>query len=133
MKKLLLAIWPVLAADAVIYALNEATYVFGSKSGIGWLYEIIGYGLVLLAGYLAARESGFISRALLAGVVFWFLWRPLLALAAGLIGLIAGSSAADSFSTGLLGVVGALVLFSPMALAASAIGGFIARMRKRNE
>lgn len=133
MKKLIQAIWPVLTADAVMYAINEATYVFGSKSGIGWLYEIMGYGLVLLAGYLAARESGLISRALLAGAVFWFLWRPLLALAAGLIGLIAGDVEADSFGTGLLGVVGALVLFSPIALAASAIGGFIARMRRRDE
>jgi len=125
--------WLAFAIDGVIFVIISISFRIDPVTGgrIRSVFEFVSYAIVALAAYLAARKSGKISRALAGGVLFWFVWKPLLFFMSGLGGLLWGETSMDHLTTSTIGAVVALVLFSPLALISSAVGGWLARMLLR--
>src|SRR5689334_5505282 len=119
--------WPVFLLDAIVYGIVSVLFHVRPSTLEGWvgnIVEVENYGIVVLAGYLAARGSGKVSMALVGGALFWFLWKPLLFVTTGFSGTLLGEASIDRLLKTTLGAVIALAIFSPVALLASAIGGW---------
>jgi hypothetical protein len=130
--------WPVFLFDGIVYAIVSVLFHVRPATLDGWwvgnIIECENYGIVVLAGYLAARRSGKVSVALAGGALFWFLWKPVLFVATGFSGTLLGEASIDRLLKTTIGAVIALAIFSPLALLASAIGGWLARwMLRRSE
>lgn len=129
MKQVLARISPILAADAAIYVVQELLGPAQTSKGVtSVLLEVIGFGLVVIVGFVAARTTHQLWTAFFATLAFWFIWRPFLFMVVGLpIAVLFRSLSIDQALKATLGLGIALALFSPIALALGVFGGLFGR------
>jgi len=129
MNQMLKNISVVLLVDAGIYLLQELLGPGVTSRGlVSVFFEILGFGIVMVVGFVVARSTQSLSRSFLATLAFWFVWRPLLFVLVGLpISILLRGLSVDQALKATMGLGIALVLFSPVALALGGFGGWFGR------
>lgn len=89
--------------------------------------EILTFGMVAIAAFLAARYTGRVVDAIKIGALFWFIWRPIPFLISGAFSIAAGSVDYERVRMAALGYGVALLLFSPIAMAISGGAGWFGK------
>src|SRR5262245_60624976 len=72
-------LWWLFAIDAIVLGVEVLTFSpessLSSVESIG--LAVLNLGMVAAIGYFAARYSGRLQDAFKAGLIFWFIWRPI--------------------------------------------------------
>lgn len=119
----------VLLIDLVLFLVDPGTH--DSAPDIAWkwgqLHVIASFGMVCVFVYCAIKQAPSFRAGLIAGAIFWFVWRPALFIASVITGLLSGRVDASALPQTALGVLIALVLFSPVALLLSWLTSLVVR------
>lgn len=129
MKKYLMCLAPVLLVDFLIYVVG-LIYIPVMPDMNDWRVRIIEALQYLLAGaigVLAGWIFGSITNAVVLGLGYWLLWRPLLFAIGASYYVIVGSMASVELWGAFAAFSAGVLLLSPVALVASWIGGFLGR------